>query len=341
MRYFLDRQVFNKEDKKVGKLLLLIISLLISPTAFSKDRVLIIESYHSEHPWDVSYVKGIKEVFDDNVELHTFQMNTKKIPKDQFQIAADNAWGIYEKLKPRLVILGDDNALSYIGPMLGKTKTPVVYLGINSNPRKTGIYKYGNITGVLERPLYNRQIAIISSLIPAQKVLILFDASVTSAFAVEEAFQGKKSLDIAGVKVDLQLVERFKRWKQFVNNAKYQGYDAIVIGLFHTLKDNEGAHIPEGDVIDWTSHNTPVPIFSFWDFGVGQRKSIGGMVQFGYIQGQTAATIAKNILNGGQPNHFPPMTPKKGRLLFSKTQLDKWNIRLPDNYILHNASYVD
>ena len=45
-------------------------------------------------------------------QLHSFQMDTKRIPVEQFETKANEAFEYYNELKPSVVILGDDNALN-------------------------------------------------------------------------------------------------------------------------------------------------------------------------------------------------------------------------------------
>ena len=42
---------------------------------------------------------------------------------------------LVKKIKPLIVILGDDAALKFLGPKLEEHKIRSVYLGINNNPR--------------------------------------------------------------------------------------------------------------------------------------------------------------------------------------------------------------
>ncbi len=50
--------------------------------------VLLIESYHSEFAWDKSYIRGIEKQLSDDVVLHKFQMDTKRLPKSEYEQSA-------------------------------------------------------------------------------------------------------------------------------------------------------------------------------------------------------------------------------------------------------------
>ncbi|WP_163835575.1 ABC transporter substrate-binding protein [Spartinivicinus ruber] len=328
--------------KKINSFSLYITSALLSfnVSIAAETDLLIIESYHAEYPWDASYVNGISKNFEGSeYKVHRFQMDTKRIPKSDYQKKADEAWQFYQSIKPKLVFLGDDNALKFLADKFATTDTPVVYLGINSNPRRMKLSK--NITGVLERPLFKKSVVEIKKIMPkAKQILVLFDSGNTSMHAVEEAFKGKTSLKISGLKVELKQIGKKDLWESTIHSAKNDGFDAIIIGLYHTLIDNDNKSVNAETLIKWTSQNTPVPLFAFWSFTVGTDKAIGGMVLEGYSQGEKAAGIAKRILKGDNPTDIRPVIGEKGKFLFSKALLDKWKLTLPPD-IADKTEYID
>lgn len=327
------------------RLLHIILSLGIlfcfGPPAISKTtRILIIESYHSEYPWDRSYIRGIKKVMQGNYTFLTFQMDTKRIPKAEYENRAKKAWDYYLEKKPALVFLGDDNALRYLGPRFAEKNTPVVFLGINNNPRSYGVASAPNITGVLERPLLKRSIIELSKIITLKKILVLFDSGTTSKVILEEIFKGKNSISLQGIEAHLIRIDSWESWKRTVKDCGNEGYDAMVIGLYHTIRDQSGLHIPAGNVLSWTSANTPVPPFAFWNFAVGPGKAIGGLTLLGQTQGEAAAIIALKILSGIRPDAIPVTQGEKGTLVFSKSELEKYNITLPEE-IAAKTVFID
>ncbi|RMF15965.1 MAG: sugar ABC transporter [Gammaproteobacteria bacterium] len=326
----------------------LIICMLTSLGLFASPiwakTVLLIESYHADYPWDASYVKGIEETFGGKYTLERFQMDTKRIPKDQFGKKAEEAWAKFQAVKPDLVMLGDDNALKFLGQRINDTGTPVVFLGINSNPRDAGVDKMKNVVGVLERPLFKRSISELDKVMKGQlkRMLVLFDSGTTSQAAVKEAFGGRSSMKVGKTQLDLKLIGNIDEWKQAVLDSQKNGYDALIIGLYHTITDAGGTHVPAGDVLKWTSENTPLPPFAFWDFAVGADKAAGGLVLFGESQGQAAAQIADQILRGTPVGSINPRfrIGEKGRFYFSRTQMQKWGLKLPA-HLETRAVWVD
>jgi len=304
-----------------------------------KEDILVIESYHAQYPWDKSYKNGLKEILGAKYNLVFFEMNTKRIDKSQYEKMANLAWKRYLQLNPALVILGDDNALKYLGYRFAKTNTKVVYLGINNNPRNYSISGYKNISGILERPLLKRSLIHISKLTKVKKVLLLFDSGTTSKVIVDEVFSGETSLILRDIQVDIKQVDKFVQWQKIVNNAKNNKYDILIVGLYHTIKDRAYNHMKADDVLTWTSMNSPIPPFAFWDFTVGSNKAIGGYVLFGKEQGLEAGKMALKMLSHTKDSLIMPKTAHRGRFLFSTTQLKKWNLN-PEGKIKAKIEYI-
>jgi ABC-type uncharacterized transport system substrate-binding protein len=309
--------------------------------AAEKKTVFVIESYHGEYAWDAGFKCGLEESLGTNYKLVYFEMDTKRLPADQFQKQADLAWAKYLALKPALVILADDAALKFMGPKFAEATLPVVFLGINNNPRNYFKEMPLNITGILERPLLMRSIANIQELLPKVKnILILFDNSLTSEIVRKEVFTDKSSLTMGAITVDLLLIGDWAAWQKAVNSAEGK-YDACVVGLYQSIKDESGKQVLDEDVIKWTSRNTRIPNFAFWDFAVGPEKSIGGFIIYGKDMGIQASEIVKDILeNGKTPASIHPISSDKGQFYYSKSQLLKWKITLPDK-IASSAKYTD
>ncbi|WP_354625089.1 ABC transporter substrate binding protein [Psychromonas sp. MME2] len=329
--------------KKVLCFALYIILLFFSFPIFAKQKILIIESYHSQHSWDQSYIEGIKSVLNDDFELIYFQINGKRIAKYQYQQQANLAWEFFEEKQPDLVILGDDIALLHLGERLNQTQTPVIYLGINNNPRNYNIYPSDNICGVLERPLIKRAIPTIAQVLAKKvnRVLLLFDNSTTSHVILNEVFANSTKIKVSSIEVEIKLIGNWEIWQEEINNADENNYDALFIGTYHTLTNDKGEHISEDTIINWSVNHTPIPPFAFWDFSVGEDKAIGGLVLVGFEQGKIAAEMAKEVLTTDKKmSLLRPRTAQRGQYIFSRHGLQKYGITLPED-IAAKATLID
>lgn len=294
--------------------------------------VLIIESYHADFNWDIEYKKGITENLTSDYRFSYFQMDTKRLPVGKHLEMADLAWQKYLVVKPDIVVLADDNALKYLGPRFKNTATPVVYLGINNNPRDYEIYYAANITGVLERPLLKRSILYLKKLVTnVDKVLVLSDDTPSSKAAMGMEFENQDVTKLREVLVEVARVSQFSHWQEKVLSAKESDIDFIVVGLYQGIRDENGNHVSAERVIQWTSTHSDVPIFGFWDFSIGINKAIGGLVIKGYEQGYTAAKIIKRIVAGESVTAIRPEVAKKGSYIFSREEVKKHNLIIPTN----------
>lgn len=301
-------------------------------TAFSTaETILVVDSYHPEYPWVSSYRQALTESLEPKHELIYFEMDTKRIPRSEFKIKAENAWLAYKQSRPDLVMLADDNALELLAPLLIENTVPFVYFGINANPREYGIGSSTSYFGVLERLLVKRSIVMLQNFLPLERVLLISDSGTTSQAIAANTFNTKKSNIIANLEVDVSLVKSFFEWKENVNTASELGYDAIVVGLYQALVDEHGNSVPENEVIEWTSTHTKIPPFGLWDYSVGPKKMIGGYVISGYEQGRLAAEIALKHFEGKAISSMP-VSANSSLLMFSESQLEKWQISIPNSY---------
>lgn len=300
-------------------------------SAFSAPNISIIHSYHKEYAWEQSLTSGLLDSLPHDAHLEHFYLDTKRLPRSEHQAQTEKAWEHLNAQQPDLVILCDDNAARYLGPRLKNGPTPVVYLGLNRNPRDYGLFPAKNMTGVLERPLLKRSLHSMCKLVNTEdtKVLILFDSDTTSDAVVHEAFAGQSQIHLGKVRVELKQLELLKEWQNALLNAKAEGFDTVYIGLYHTLRTDSGEHVPDDEVLAWTNQHAPVPIFAFWDFAVGKGKTIGGHVLNGRDQGIAGGQIASRILEGTPPAAIPPRTAEAGSYLFSIHELARFGISLP------------
>lgn len=319
---------------KVIKKILIIILLLKPIHSFaSKKDIVVIESYNKEYKWDADYCKVLKDRLGKKYNLTFFEMDTKRLPKTEHQNMDVKAWELIQKIKLILVILGDDAALKFVGPYLENNKIRSVYLGIKNNPRAYFDNDPKYLTGILERPLIRRSAIFIKDLIPnAKKVLILFDNDRTSEIVYEDFFASKPSISYSGITYDIFLNSSFAEWQKRIQDAT-GNYDAIITGLYQTLTDENKKNVNPEKVINWSSTNTKIPLFAFWDFAIGKNKALGGLVLTGTSQGKAGADLVEKLLKNHNllPSFLFPVYLQEGKFLFSKYELKHFNLSIPSD----------
>ena len=313
------------------KLVLAVLAVFVAAMDAYPSTISIVHSYHKEYAWEQSLTSGLLDSLPKNATLDHLYLNTKRLPKTQHADQAEKILRQLEDKRPDLIILCDDNAARYLGPRLKNLPTPVVYVGLNRNPRDYGLFPANNMTGVLERPLIKRSLHSMCRLVNPDdtKVLILFDSESTSDAVLQEAFEGKTSLQLGKVQVEIRQFELVTEWQNALLEAASAGFDTVYIGLYHTLRTQSGEHVPDGEVIAWANAHATVPIFAFWDFAVGKGKTIGGHVLSGRDQGLVGGEIASQILAGTPPAAITPRSAKVGLYQFSIFELNRFGITLP------------
>lgn len=315
---------------------LLILFTFSTAQAFASKKILIISSYSDDSVWQRDCKAGLFQVLNNQFQLFEYEMDTKRIPPKQYALRASEAWQMYLSVEPDLVVLGDDNALKLLGPQFVGQDTPVVYLGINQNPRKYFVdYQLSrkNITGLLERPVLKRSLAMTARLFlpPVDKILLLFDNGTTSASIAEQALGNELAFVAASTRIETVMVASWEHWQHLILTAADQGYGAVVVATFDTLSDQSGQSVNGNQVLKWVSMNSPVPPFTLWGNSVGPQSTIGGYVILGEEHGQQAARIVLKILSGTDPWEIHPEIHEMGRYYFSRSLMEKYGVELPAN----------
>lgn len=301
--------------------------------------VFFVHSYHHQYPWVEAYFAAFRQQLNSQ-SLRDFQMDTKRIPAVEFQAKASQALALIERYQHKVIVVADDNAMKLVGTPAATQGYPVAFLGVNANPRQYGPSR-PNLAGVLERPLLKRSVAQLKRIVPnVQKILVLMDDGVTTQAIIETSFNQASHQQINQVTVDVAQAESFSHWQTLVQTSLANGYDLIIIANFAKLADASGNHVPIETTARWTSQHSKVPVFGFWRFSVGEGKAAGGLVLSAKHQGIAASTMVNHLLNKG---YFPLpriRTPEQGQYLFSKSELKRWKLKLPDN-IARQTEWLD
>ncbi len=309
----------------------------------SEKKVLVVESYHKEMYWDAGYREGILQTIGGYASVTFFEMDTKRLPRSSFQARAEAAIATIDQLQPDIVMLGDDNALSLVGKAVLNRKIPLVFLGINGNPRNyfDGGLPAG-ITGVLERPLLKRALRFIREINPDwTEVLILFDDSNTARIYRDSPFffAGSNHKRILGLNVEIYLSNSYEDLQAKVKQAQTDKH-VLFLGGLHTLTDQHNQHVNGDIATSWIYQHSEIPMFGFWKGTVGIDKTIGGYVIDGHSMGAQAARQVLHVLEGETTKRVKIEWLFEGRLVLSPSALKRWDIVIPKR-LSEKAEYMD
>ncbi len=293
-------------------------------------KVLVVQSYHMGFAWDAGYMRGLTSVLEPEHEVRYFELDTKRLPETEFAAQAERALAIFHEWKPDLVVLADDNANKLLARTLLPTGVPIVYLGLNGNPRDYGLYGHEHVAGLMERPLLLPSVHMARKVYPQtlRRLLFLFDASLTSSRIAESTFEGKESLALGGIRADLKLVKTMEEWMNAVRGAAGT-YDMVILGLYQRLYDATGTTVVDDEeVLARTMREMPVPSLALWDYSVGRGRVPAGMVHVGAYQGRVAGEIAQRML-AGERGVSIPLSVEDGVFMFSRFEARRQGLVIP------------
>lgn len=303
------------------------------------DRVLVLHSYHQGFEWTDQIMEGIESVLKMpgiGAELMIEYMDTKSHAGRDLSGYLKEIYAFkYGKIKPDIIIVADDNALSFLllNRKLLFPGIPVVFCGINHFSDSL-ISNQEKITGVAEDFDFEKTLDIALTLHPGtRRIAIVSDITCSSNINLERmklgfpAYRDRLTfIELTGLDAD--------RLKQALHDLPD---DALVIhnGLY---RDGSGRNFSLEKGLAFVTENCRVPVYTLWQFMVKQGV-LGGMVVSGFTQGEKAARMAVRILKGEPPEHIPVLRKSPNRLVFDHDAMVRFGIRrsdLPEHSLVLN-----
>lgn len=297
-------------------------------------RIVLVASYHQGNEWSDQCIAGLKELIGPVHELDIIYMDTKRRPESAHAGITASVLQTLAAAAPDLIMTADDNALKYLAPAFEKIKTPVVFYGINGNPRDY----FGarslprHVTGVLERRMLMALGRMIHKIVPVthRRYLILFDDSWSTKALIRNTLHGEKTIRFQGLTMEWKSLGYLDEWQRTIRNA-HQTCDALILETWYTIKDrNTGDVIPESEILALTARESPVPLFGTKRQAVGPGKLVGAKALSGVEHGRDAAKMALAILDDGtHPSALPVRATLPTTLYFNLENLKRYRLTLP------------
>lgn len=306
-----------------------------------KSTVLLICSYHPGNYWEDKVLTGVQSVFGkEDVELLVEYLDARHHPDmEQADAFAELIRVKSVGLKPRLILVADDNALDFLLPRRKELfpETPIVFCGLNyfTNERIAG---QKNITGVVEAPDMAGTLNLALQLQPKTRhvFVVTSDTNELNRIIVqglrraEERFAGR-----------LEFHELFKvtegdlpsRVASIPPNAVF--LDACGI------RSRAGDDLSPLESTRLIAAVSPVPYYNLAEESLGLGP-IGGRFVTGFTQGETAARLAMRILNGTPADSIPIMLESPSVPMIDWKQLQRFGMReqdLPPETIFINKPF--
>ncbi len=325
--------------KKVNSLIhlniitaLVILSLSGSSYAWTgpSKKILILHSYNKGLNWTENIESGIKSVLmkagDEGLSLKIDYeyMDSKRFVDEAHYQRLFNLYKFKaDRIKYDLIISSDDNALKFLlkyrdeifGPI------PVIFCGVNFFSEK--MFKgHSNYTGVVEEPDIKSTLNLALKLHPGtQEFCIIGDNTSTSVSDRETLnrnigeFRGKNIRFIILKNADIN------KYKTILKNLE-EGSIAVAM---HVNRDNKGHYYSYEESFDIYTEKVKVPVYTFWDFYLG-RGAMGGTIISGFAQGESAARMALQVVQGQKVKNIPVMKKSPNRYMLDYEVMKKFGI---------------
>ncbi|MCK5544265.1 MAG: hypothetical protein KAI35_03545 [Desulfobulbaceae bacterium] len=317
--------------------LFILLFFLLGPAApFAGDvslkdkKVLVVMSYHPEYAWQQEIRKGIKSVLS-GARIKYFNMDTKR----DFAggpARAKEAFALYQQFQPDVVIAADDNAQSmFVVPYLkDKAKTPVIFCGVNYDAATYG-YPATNVTGVIEKSHWMEGLNFLQTIVPEiQTISVLYDDTPSNRSNIARIKQEMEEYPVRIV--EFVTVNSMTELKKIIP-ALGKKADAILMLALPGIRDINGKPLKEGsDAHPIASRlcNKPTLGGSMWHVKNGILCAVA---KTGQEQGDLAARMAFDILNGKSIQDIPITWNKNGRRMINMTTARKLGIKLNPSVI--------
>ena len=330
----------NKSNIRWKTLLLIFFVFLFAFQASArKQKVLVLHSYHQGLNWTDNVSAGIQSVLghEDDVELMFEYMDTKRNSNPEYLKEFANLYGLkHLKNKFDAIIVSDNNALDFVRDYYTDffKNTPIIFCSINqfSDQLVKGIE---HISGVTEEIDSRKTIEVALRLHPkATKLVVINDNQTQSAILNRnniKSFWPDLHTDVELVFLENLLID------ELVDQIKHLDPNSIIY-LLNFSRDKEGNFISYQENIEIIRKATKLPIYSSWEFYFNEGI-VGGMLTSGYKEGELAAKIALQVLQGKEINKIPIVQSGYNNFKFDFEQMKHFGIlpkQLPKGSIISN-----
>ncbi len=289
--------------------------------------VLLLQSYHKGMAWADDITTGVETTLRaemPNVELTVEYMDTKRAYDDEHFA---NLLRLYRHkfaaTQFDLIITADDNALDFILANRAELfpNVPVVFCGVNrySDDRLLG---QSGITGVVERTENMKTVQLARQLHPSIKTIhVVVDRTPTGVTLHEQldAALAEGKADIKVIYWDDVTVEELAQKLASLSPTE----DIVYLMTFH--QDKAGHTLSSAESVALVYQHANAPIYATGKEFLGSGI-LGGYLNWGFNQGQTAAEMAIRIMQGESPESIPVVTQPDSPAIFDYRQMKRWGV---------------
>jgi PAS domain S-box-containing protein len=334
---------FHHSIFSITFLAVLLVSLIgaSSVSAYTQEipkEVLILNSYHQGLSWSDSLVQSIITTLESqvNVEIHVEYMDTRRIYNEIYLEELLSMYKLrFQNRRFDIVIVADNNAFNFLRAYRDVLfpNTPIIFCGVN-NYQDDMLYGIHGFTGVAEEVDISETAALVLSLQPETEHIFIVNDQTNTANATQILID--KAFTPYHNSIGVEKIRQFT-WQELQVKLAHLPPNSIIF-LFIVSRDSEGIFLDYDDVARILSGVANAPMYSVWDFYLGYGI-VGGKLTSSSAQGEAAAKMAIQVLNGQPIEDIPVLRESPNLYMFDYGQLKKWQIRsysLPEESIIIN-----
>ncbi|MBG0789812.1 MAG: response regulator [Desulfovibrionaceae bacterium] len=301
--------------------------------------VLYLNSYHHGYQWSDSIMDGVRSVLAGSQYKIDLQIEYMDAKRYNYKDVTGMLLRLYKEKfvheRFDIIITSDNDAFSFASQYreILFPGVPLVFCGVNDlNPRAM---TQGNMTGVVEQFDLSRTLDVVMRLHPGKNHMIVVGDSSTAGNAIRHQIetivpQYNKPLTVE-YWINLSLDTVLARVETLPDNSFlfFIPYYQVIDGRFLTSEE----------VMESIYARSSVPIYTTWAFLLG-HGAVGGKMLSGFKHGQTAASLALEVLDGKRPDDIPVYMETTGEYRFDYAVMERLHLdmdRLPEGSTIINA----
>ncbi|MCP5160898.1 MAG: EAL domain-containing protein [Hahellaceae bacterium] len=292
-----------------------------------KPRILLVYSYHPTFPTSPRVLVGIHSVIPpEQMDLDIEYMDTKRLldPTILKHFYESLSYKLSKRLPYDLVLVCDDNALNFLSenkPSLFPD-TPLIFLGINNISHAMAMNNVADITGIVEEASFSETLSVAQRLFPDRKnVWILTDGTPSGQADLQSFSQlGPHFPQLSFHTLSLQTLS----WEEWQQRITLMGTTDMIM-LLSAYRDKYQSAKDFAQSLPLVLSNPQVPVFHFWEHGLGDGV-IGGHIVSHFEQGREAAMLALKVLTGTPIASLPVSNESPNILKLDAHVLDHFHI---------------
>ena len=302
--------------------------------------VLILHSYEHGSTWTKGVDTGVRAALGDSKRLRITSefLDAKRKPLAEYEGEfVRYLRAKYAHQAPVLVVVSDNAAFDLIQRYQPRLfpQTPIVFCGVNNfTPELIKVPAW--TTGVVEQTDARRCFEFMQSLLPhMRRCIVISDATVTGQAELKHT-QAKLGERFNGVEI--------KYWDNIAHTeirALLQtldpAHDAVLLLMYN--RDSTGNYYTYEEAATRLAADSPVPIFSMWDFYLNTGV-VGGDMISAFDQGRVAGELALRLLLGAAVADVPVVLESPNRYMLDVAAAARFDLPTdhlsPETHTINN-----